>query len=283
MFEKVNPQHPDKVADQIAGAIVDLAYEQANNPRIAVEAMLGHGQCNIIIETSQYITAALTQRIVKRIAGAMPTYTHVVQQDEHLSRNQDGAIRCGDNGIFRGCPITKEQLTLCKIAKRLYGDYPTDGKFIIDGQRLIICQSNMPKEEHPALLEWLHEYGIEECIINPIGFWTGGLDVDTGCTNRKLGSDMGNAVTGGGLHGKDLSKADVSVNVLCHKLAQQHQKVVEACTAIGDTSVSFRFEDGVTVAVMPYEDVVAEARKYIKEKYGSFEVFARWGLVTAIK
>ena len=29
MFEKVNPQHPDKVADRIAGAIVDLAYSRA--------------------------------------------------------------------------------------------------------------------------------------------------------------------------------------------------------------------------------------------------------------
>ena len=28
MIEKVNPCHPDKVADRIAGAIVDLAYEK---------------------------------------------------------------------------------------------------------------------------------------------------------------------------------------------------------------------------------------------------------------
>ena len=26
MTEKVNPSHPDKIADRIAGAIVDLAY-----------------------------------------------------------------------------------------------------------------------------------------------------------------------------------------------------------------------------------------------------------------
>lgn len=26
MIEKVNPSHPDKIADRIAGAIVDLAY-----------------------------------------------------------------------------------------------------------------------------------------------------------------------------------------------------------------------------------------------------------------
>ncbi|KWZ87064.1 hypothetical protein HMPREF3224_02039, partial [Anaerococcus hydrogenalis] len=28
MFEKVNPMHPDKIADRIAGAIVDLAYKE---------------------------------------------------------------------------------------------------------------------------------------------------------------------------------------------------------------------------------------------------------------
>ncbi|KWZ96287.1 hypothetical protein HMPREF3224_00936, partial [Anaerococcus hydrogenalis] len=28
MFEKVNLKHPDKIADCIAGAIVDLAYKE---------------------------------------------------------------------------------------------------------------------------------------------------------------------------------------------------------------------------------------------------------------
>ena len=28
MFEKVNPSHPDKIADRIAGAIVDLSYKE---------------------------------------------------------------------------------------------------------------------------------------------------------------------------------------------------------------------------------------------------------------
>ena len=36
MIEKVNPSHPDKVADRIAGAIVDLAYAYDMNPKIAV-------------------------------------------------------------------------------------------------------------------------------------------------------------------------------------------------------------------------------------------------------
>ena len=29
MFEKVNPGHPDKMADRLAGAVVDLVYERA--------------------------------------------------------------------------------------------------------------------------------------------------------------------------------------------------------------------------------------------------------------
>lgn len=53
MIEKVNPMHPDKIADRIAGAIVDLAYQQEKNPKIAVEVLIGHGNCKIITETSK--------------------------------------------------------------------------------------------------------------------------------------------------------------------------------------------------------------------------------------
>ena len=35
MFEKVNPGHPDKVADRIAGAVVDLCYTKNKNPKVA--------------------------------------------------------------------------------------------------------------------------------------------------------------------------------------------------------------------------------------------------------
>lgn len=279
MFEKVNPMHPDKVADRIAGAIVDMAYSRTVNPRIAVEVLLGHGKCNVIIETSEMITAAVTQNIVKRIAGAMPTYTHVVAQDEHLSRNQYGAVRCGDNGIFRGVPVSDEQQRLTNIARDIYTECPSDGKYILDGGRLIACQSGLTLQHEGKLRADLTErYGIIDKTINPLGYWTGGLDVDSGATNRKLGSDMGDAVTGGGLHGKDLSKADVSVNVLCHIKAQQSQQRVEACTAIGDEEVTFRYENGKQETI-PYEVVVNQAREYIKNTYHSFEGFAQWGLI----
>ena len=51
MIEKVNPSHPDKIADRIAGALVDLAYKKNKNPKIAVEVLIGHERCHVIIET----------------------------------------------------------------------------------------------------------------------------------------------------------------------------------------------------------------------------------------
>ena len=198
MIEKVNPAHPDKVADRIAGAIVDLAYQKETEPKIAVEVLIGHGVCHIIIESSCAFTEAEIAPVVTRIAGEMRLDLCCVRQDIHLAQNQDGAMRCGDNGIFRGAPLTLEQKALSCFARSIYAEYPYDGKYILDGQRMIICQSNAPsgtlRESHPF------------AEVNPLGDWTGGTDVDTGATNRKLGSDMADGVTGGGLHGKDLSK-----------------------------------------------------------------------------
>ena len=131
MFEKVNPSHPDKIADRIAGAIVDLAYKQEDNPRIAVEVLIGHGKCHIIAESSVYIDKAEVKAAVKRIAGSNIDVDYVeVPQDRHLSDNQEGKIRCGDNGIFKGAPLTKEQKELSNIAHSIYAAYPYDGKYI---------------------------------------------------------------------------------------------------------------------------------------------------------
>ena len=57
MFEKVNPSHPDKVADRIAGAIVDLCYAKSRDPKVACEVLIGNGECNIQVETSEQISA----------------------------------------------------------------------------------------------------------------------------------------------------------------------------------------------------------------------------------
>lgn len=260
MFEKVNPQHPDKLADRIAGALVDLAYRKQENPRIAAEVLIGHGVCHIIAETSVHHTIQEVKDIVRRLTGIEAVFYNEVPQDAHLANNQRGAIRCGDNGIFKGVPVTHEQQTLARIANDIYYQYYSDGKYILDKDRLIICQSNAKTEELRK------KYPKAE--INPLGDWTGGPDVDAGATNRKLGSDMGDSVTGGGLHGKDLSKADVSVNIYAWLEAQKTGHPVQYCCAIGDE----------TVNGIPYEEIVEEARAFI-ENVGGFEKFAEWGLV----
>ena len=228
MIEKVNPKHPDKIADRIAGAIVDLAYKLEKEPKVAVEVLIGHGKCHVIIETSVDFEKKSIHRIIRRIAGVVHPDVNIVSQDKKLNKNQNDKIRCGDNGIFKGMPITKEQSNVkTKVLKKLYPN----------------------------------------AKINPLGNWTGGTDVDTGATNRKLGSDMADSVTGGGLHGKDLSKADVSVNIYAFLRAQQLQSPVEFSCAIGDESIGD----------MPYEEIVRIAKEYI-DSVGGFEKFAEWGL-----
>ena len=266
MFEKVNPKHPDKVADRIAGAIVDLAYKQKEDPKIAVEVLIGHGECNIIIECDNDLTLskAAVQQIVNRISESESKLNlKVVPQDVNLAANQNDVLKCGDNGIFKGVPLTKEEKELSQIARDIYNQYQSDGKYILNGGKLIICQSNAKWNK---LAEHYDNEGYFT-TVNPLGDWTGGINVDSGATNRKLGSDMAQSVTGGGLHGKDLSKADVSVNIYAFLKAQETGKPVELCCAIGDTEI-----DG-----KPYSEIVEIARKYIKE-IGGFEKFAEWGL-----
>ena len=260
MFEKVNPSHPDKVADRIAGAIVDIAYETQVDPKVAVEVLIGHGVCHAVVETSAALNVKKVETAIHRIAGDVRIDLVVVPQDAHLARNQKDAIRCGDNGIFKGVPVTEEQKKLSGIARAIYAFNRTDGKYILNGDRLIICQSNAKSEELRSIFP--------NAEVNPLGDWTGGPDVDTGATNRKLGSDMADSVTGGGLHGKDLSKADVSVNIYAWLEAQRIGKPVEFCCAIGDE----------TVGGIPYEDIVETARAFIRS-VGGFEKFAEWGLV----
>ena len=79
---------------------------------------------------------------------------------------------------------------------------------------------------------------------------------------------MGDAVTGGGLHGKDLSKGDVSINIYAFLKAQETKRIVNISCAIGDTTEDNR----------PYKEIVEIARNYIK-KIGGFEKLAEWGLI----
>ena len=288
MFEKVNPCHPDKVADRIAGAIVDLAYTKNKNPKVAVEVLLGHGKATVMIESSEDFRPVEIDPIVRRLAGDVELDLYAVKQDPHLANNQEGAVRCGDNGCFKGSAPTYEQKVLTAIAASIYDRHPFDGKYIIQGSGRLaapvfdvtVCQSHLSKDEEPDLRQHLIDnYRVNgNIIINPLGEWTGGPDVDCGATNRKLGSDMGDGVTGGGLHGKDLSKSDVSVNIWCYLESIRTGHQVTASCSIGDETVKVWSSDSnaeshSSIAEsrqsspigngIPYKDIVEQARLYI--------------------
>ena len=112
MFEKVSPLHPDKVADRIAGKLVDLAYfiaaKKGSKPKIAVEVLIGHGKCTIVSETSEHLPIKMVKWIARRIAQEKVKVEYrEFKQDIHLAKNQEEEIRCGDNGIFKGIPLTE--------------------------------------------------------------------------------------------------------------------------------------------------------------------------------
>lgn len=264
----MNCSHPDKICDRIAGALVDLAYGKQENPTVAAEVLLGHGLCTVIVESSYDFKKKDVLPIVERIAGEGIALKLVsVPQDAHLADNQKSEIHCGDNGIFRGEPLTSEEIELGVIAQKIYDRCPTDGKYILDEKsgRLIVCQSCCDSKE---LKDWLEtEYPDYDITVNPLGDWTGGPDVDTGAVNRKLGSDMGRSVTGGGINGKDLSKADLSVNVYAFLEAQKTGKSQKFFCAIGDR----------TVNGIPYQEIVKTAKEYV-QSVGGFEKLSEWGL-----
>lgn len=269
MIEKVNPSHPDKIADRIAGALIDYAYTQQQTPKIAVEVLIGHGKAFVIAETSVNIPVKFIEETIKRISGeSLEVEYREVSQDVYLAKNQEDKIRCGDNGIFRGVPLTKEERTLSEIARRIYKEFPTDGKYILADNKLTICQSHAMQEELATLSEKLiKEYGLTKVVYNPLGEWTGGLSVDSGATNRKLGSDMASSITGGGIQGKDFSKADVSANIYAFAKAQELGEVVEISCSIGDEEIDNK----------PYQEIVDKAKSFV-EGLGGFEKLAEWGL-----
>lgn len=268
--EKVSPMHPDKVADRIAGALVDYCYSKDENPRCAFEVLIGHGHCFVTGETSVKVPYDFVKDTVERISKEQFEEIKYIEvpQDAHLANNQK-ELRCGDNGVFAGYIMPDVHETAACICKELYGLYPYDGKIVLnkDTDELTICWSNTKKEQVKEIIPLATS-------INPIGEWTGGTSVDTGITGRKLASDFYGIeypLGGGTIHGKDLSKADCSVNIFCFLKAQQEQKEQKAICSIGDEFVN------VNGKKVPFNDIVIVAREYIRQ-LGGFEKLAEWGL-----
>lgn len=271
--EKVSPMHPDKVADRIAGALVDYCYSKQENPKCAFEVLIGHGHCFITGETSVSIPDEFIDKTVTRIAKEFINEIKYIEvpQDKHLANNQK-ELRCGDNGVFAGFPMPEIHKAAQFICEELYKVYAYDGKIVLnkDTNELTVCWSNTTKEQVKHVMPIATS-------INPIGDWTGGTDVDTGITGRKLASDfygIEQALGGGTMHGKDLSKADCSVNIYCYLKAQETGKAQKAICSIGDKAVNINGQK------VDFSEIVKVAKEYVK-RIGGFEKLAEWGLRNA--
>lgn len=270
--EKVSMAHPDKIADRIAGALVDYCYSVEDSPKCAFEVLIGHGCCFVTGETSVHIPADYVKNMATRICGeTLEKFEYIeVPQDNCLAMNQrHEEARCGDNGVFAGFPMPDVHFHATAICRLLYAEHPYDGKIVFnkDNGDLTICWSNTTNTEVKDLIPGATS-------INPIGLWTGGINVDTGLTGRKLASDFYGIeypLGGGTMHGKDLSKADCSVNIYCYLLAQETGKEVKAICSIGDKYVN------VNGQMIEFTTIIEKAHRYIKQ-LGGFEKLAEWGL-----
>jgi S-adenosylmethionine synthetase len=270
--EKVSPMHPDKIADRIAGALVDYCYSITDNPKCAFEVLIGHNACFITGETSVEIPYEFVWQTVRRISGEQLEQIKYIEvpQDKHLAQNQASEMRCGDNGVFAGFPMPIVHSVATTICQKLYEKQPYDGKIVLNWETedLTICWSNTSVEQVKQIIP-------RATSINPIGDWTGGVNVDTGVTGRKLASDFYGIefpLGGGTMHGKDLSKADCSVNIYCFLRAKEKLEPVKAICSIGDKDVNVNGE------LIPFAEIVAKAREYI-DQLGGFEKLSEWGLV----
>ena len=279
LYECVSPKHPDVVADRIANMLVMKAYEKSEKPIIAVEVMIGHNSCVIKVESNVDFTVDEIREDVERICEikGIDINLQVVPQDVHLSKNQE-TLHVGDNGVFFGRPVSETQQKLKNISKYIYDLYETDGKYIIRDDDVIICQSKVKEEEKEKIKKEIEEkFKCNVIEFNKIGYWEGGVNTDVGITGRKQYSQLGDSMTGGAITGKDLSKADVSVNIYCHLKAQELKKEVVAYCSIGDTEVSMSFGDNRYIKV-PFRLIVDTAKEYI-DGIGGFGALAEWGLI----
>ena len=268
--EKVSPMHPDKIADRIAGALVDYCYSVQENPKCAFEVLIGHSACFVTGETSVHIDPKKVHEIAERICEeTLETLEYVEVPQNSILANNQRELHCGDNGVFAGFPRTMIHMKAFRICNNIYASHPYDGKIVLneDTGDLTICWSNTTEKEIEEIIP-------ETAKINPIGPWTGGINVDNRVTGRKLASDfygIARPLGGGTLHGKDLSKADCSVNIYCFLKAQETGEEVKAICSIGDSEVN------VNGTMVPFKEIVEVARKYIKD-LGGFEKLAEWGL-----
>ncbi len=258
--EAVSIGHPDKLADQIADAIVDTALTQDRSCRVGIEVLINHEYAVIAGEISGAAVIDyehIVQSCIHRTGytQSLRILTSIKPQSVELaSIAKQGA---NDQGIYYGYATTEtkevmplpfvcatgliEKLRMAHCAFLL-----PDAKATVTVQydadatpcrihSIVLSQHHTPDISQKQLQELLTPYIIDCCpmhlldkdtiyTINPGGpFSIGGLLADTGLTGRKQIADTygGAARHGGGaLSGKDPTKIDRAGSYMARAIAK---------------------------------------------------------------
>lgn len=313
--EYVSPKHPDKIADQISDAIVDLCLSKDPDARVAVEVLGGHGRVRIIGESSLFpFPLEEAKRIVNRIAGPdLDIEIYIEKQSPEIAQGVDTG-GAGDQGIMIGyaCDdnpyMLPQELALAReLCQRIYQVFPYDGKtqITLDDSKNIMAVvasfQNAPASELEKMVKyWLDskdkKWESPAIYVNPAGDWkVGGFDADTGLTGRKLMVDNYGPqinVGGGCFSGKDGTKVDRSGAYIARKIAvdllvKHNAKAVKVKLAyaigVADPVMAEAMgvkQDGESFEIDLRKDYALRPADIIKElnlKEPQFEKLAAWG------
>ncbi|HEY5695217.1 MAG TPA: methionine adenosyltransferase domain-containing protein [Candidatus Saccharimonadales bacterium] len=303
--ESVSPKHPDKICDQISDAILDAHLEEDPQARVAVDVAGGHGYVFVTGEVTSKAEHVDVENIVRRLAGDVTVYKHIVHQSPEIAQGVDTG-GAGDQGIMVGYATseTPELLPLEVILSRrlneyLYQKWPYDGKtqVTLKGSEIVSVVASFqhaPSAKlRAAVQKWLTEHTASSNVvlhINPTGDWNlGGFDADSGLTGRKLIVDNYGpriSIGGGAFSGKDASKVDRSAAYMARKIAvdylkarNAHEVFVRIAYAIGvaeplEASVII---DGIHEVVEGYDLTPRGIIKQLDLLRPQYEKTARYG------
>ena len=217
--------HPDKICDQIAGAILTAYLKQDPKSRVAVEVMIKDEQVYIVGEVTSKANidvASIARRVIKDI-GYKEEYKVEVKLSKQSQDISDGVdvYGAGDQGMMFGyaCNDTEQLLPKAMVILQEFArwydelvhsnnNFNPDGKAQITGlyddefnlqaiDTFLVSYCN--KEEHRDMTDVLitnkinnlcKKYNLEKprrILLNPTGkFLLGGSFADSGLTGRKI-------------------------------------------------------------------------------------------------
>lgn len=208
-------------------------------------------------------------KIVNLIGKQSMEIHNAVDVSDDVIAGSDQGFMCGyatnetDTYMPLGCYITKHICDFIMYKTNFGPDAKTQVVIEYDGIKPVRVDSILVSVMHQCSIHEVRAFieaeiednfiGFEKNIyekyikgvkidVNPAGTWNiGGSVSDCGMCNRKLACDQyssASRISGGGLHGKDISKMDYSGNMICRYIAKNIVAAGISNTANVDISYS---------------------------------------------